>query len=88
MSQENKSPAQTQMVADQKKKVRIRALQLINMQTPTNEKGIIIPEGKEAEVDEDLAEMLCKPIEGNFNFAGELVSTQATRHKHIRAVRV
>lgn len=74
-----------QMVAPTGKKVRIRALQNLNFATPSNPNGIQLSPGQEAEVDEALAKDLARPIEGTFNFGGELVAEQATRHKHIRA---
>lgn len=84
----NQTNAPTKMVADQKKKVRIRAMQMINLGSPVNPNGIQLAAGAEAEVDEDIAEQLCQPIEGMYNFSGELDSRQAGRHKHIRAVKV
>jgi hypothetical protein len=50
--------------------------------------GRSIRENEVGEVSEEEAVELCKPIEGTYNFSGELVSSQAGRHKHIRAERV
>lgn len=92
---QNKPPApaagdgdKTKMVANTKKLVRIRALRDFNLSSSKREDGPTGQEGGEYEVSEEDAALLCKPIPGNYNFAGERIDEEATRGQVVRAVRI
>lgn len=76
----------TRMVAPTGRKVKIEAIRTLQFESDDGE--VRLAPGQTAEVPEEVAQQLCAPVQGPYDFSGERATRDATRHTFARAKKV